>query len=272
MRQFRLLAFSVGLLILAASAPAQDVEDTLAVAPVEADSLSRWVPNDSFGLGEYLKFSLGYGFVSAGYATLSIPDTVTYNGNLCYRILNETASNSFVDKFYKVRDTSFSYMDADGLFAHYFRKSLNEGSYHSHREVEFDYDAMEARYRKDAEKVDTNAIVPFAQDILSAMYYLRTQKLEVGDTWTIPTVPGDTLTNLLVKVLGREAVDVPAGEFNCLILEPLLSATGIFRHEGQIKVWVTDDRLHLPVLMKSKVLVGSIYAELEEFRLGNLDW
>ena len=88
----------------------------------------------------------------------------------------------------------------------------------------------------------------------------------------MPTIPGDTLTNMVVKVLGREEIDVPAGRFDCLILEPLLTATGIFKHEGQIKVWVTDDRLHMPVLMKSKVLVGSIYAELEEFKLGTLDW
>jgi hypothetical protein len=73
-------------------------------------------------------------------------------------------------------------------------------------------------------------------------------------------------------VLERETISVPAGKFDCLVLEPLLTATGIFKHEGSIKVWVTDDRLHMPVLMKSKVLVGSIHAELEDYRLGELIW
>jgi hypothetical protein len=46
----------------------------------------------------------------------------------------------------------------------------------------------------------------------------------------------------------------------------------VFKQEGAIKVWLTDDRLRMPVLMKSKVFVGSIFAELEEYKLGNLDW
>lgn len=246
---------------------------TSSTAEIDAtDTLTRWVPNDSFGLGEYLKFSIGYGFITAGTATIAVADTQSYEDYLCYQIVTETASNGFFDNFYKVRDTSLSLMDVDGLYAHYFKKSLNEGSYHSRREVNFDYNSMLAHYRKDDNDPDTLELVPFTQDILSAMYYLRTQPMQVGEIWTVPTVPGDTLTELKVKVLGKEEVHVPAGKFDCLILEPLLTATGIFKSEGQIKVWVTDDRLHMPVLMKSKVIVGSIYAELEEFKLGVLDW
>jgi hypothetical protein len=264
----------VALLLLLATTLADEAPDSVVAADSAEvdDTLSRWVLNDSFGLGEHLTFSIGYGFITAGTATLAVADTQTYENRLCYRILSETASNSFVDRFYKVRDTSLSLINVDGLYAHYFSKSLNEGSYHSQREVIFDYQALEAYYRKDAETVDTLGLVTYTQDVLSAMYYLRTQPLQVGETWSLPTVSGDTLTELKIKVLGRETIDVPAGEFDCLVLEPLLTATGIFKHEGKIKVWVTDDRLHMPVLMKSKVLVGSIYAELERFELGDLDW
>ena len=273
MRVMSVLFFFSVLLLLTTALVGEEHDSSPEVTGEEiVDTLSRWIPNDAFGLGEHLTFSIGYGFITAGTATLAVADTQTYENHLCYRILSETTSNSFVDRFYKVRDTSLSLIDVDGLYAHYFQKSLNEGSYHSQREVIFDYQAMGAYYRKDAEAVDTLELLTYTQDVLSAMYYLRTQPLEVGEIWNLPTVSGDTLTSLKIKVLGRETIDVPAGEFDCLVLEPLLSATGIFRHEGKIKVWVTDDRLHMPVLMKSKVLVGSIFAELEQFELGELDW
>lgn len=239
---------------------------------IDPDSLSRVVVNDSFGPGERLLFSIGYGFVTAGTATLEVVDTNTVDEHLCYQIRSETNSNSFFDTFYKVRDTIISQIDVDGIFSQYFFKALNEGSYHSWQEVDFEPEKGRALYNKDDDKIDTLKIAPFAQDILSAMYYVRTLPLEVGQTLAVETVSGDQVSVLQVKVLKREKVGVPAGDFQCLVVEPLLTTTGVFKSEGEIKVWLTDDRLHMPVLMKSKVAIGSIYAELEEFRLGDLNW
>jgi len=51
----------------------------------------------------------------------------------------------------------------------------------------------------------------------------------------------------------------------------LLKTVGVFKHKGKLKVWLTDDRLKMPVLMKSKILVGSITAELTDYRLGDIE-
>ncbi len=237
-----------------------------------ADSLYREVENDAFGPGEYLRFSVGYGFLTAGQATLEVLDTNTYEGHLCYKIYSETSSNSFFDGFYKVRDTAVSQIDVDGIYSHYFHKALHEGSYHSQREVKFEPELGRAITRKDVDEIDTVAVGSFAQDVLSAMYFVRTQPLKIGDFLTVNSVEGKRANQLRVHVLKKETVEVPAGVFDCIVVEPLLSEAGIFKQEGEIKVWLTDDRLRMPVLMKSKVLVGSIHAELEEFRLGNLNW
>lgn len=237
-----------------------------------ADSLNRQVPNDAFGLGERLKFSIGYGFVTAGTAYLEVRDTNTFEGKICYRIVSQTNSNEFFDNFYKVRDTIVSQIDADGIFSRYFFKALHEGSYNSSREIVFQHDRRRAVARKGSDRVDTVSILPFALDELAAMYYVRTLPLEVGKNIKVPSVSGDKSGVMEVRVLGRETIEVPAGVFKCIVVEPLLNSAGVFKQEGEVKVWLTDDRLRMPVLMKSRVLVGSIHAELEEFRLGNLDW
>jgi hypothetical protein len=248
------------------------VADVAASPAVPADSLNRQLPNDSFGPGELLKFNIGYGFVTAGTATLEVRDTSTVNGALCFQIYSETNSNKFFDGFYKVRDTIICQLDAEGLFSRYFFKALHEGSYHSSRKIEFEYDQRRAITYKGTDKVDTLAISAFSQDVLTAFYYIRTLPLEVGQTIKLNYVDHDSATVMEVRILKRETVDVPAGQFKCIVVEPMLQAAGVFKQEGEVKVWLTDDRLKMPVLMKSKVLVGSIYAELTEFKLGNLNW
>jgi hypothetical protein len=73
-----------------------------------------------------------------------------------------------------------------------------------------------------------------------------------------------------VKVQGRERVKVPAGTFDCLVVEPMLKAGGLFKHEGRIWVWLTDDTTKLPVLMKTKVIIGTVDAKLKTYRLGKI--
>jgi len=41
-------------------------------------------------------------------------------------------------------------------------------------------------------------------------------------------------------------------------VEPMLKSSGIFRQKGKLTIWLTDDEYKIPILMKSKILVGSV--------------
>jgi hypothetical protein len=69
-----------------------------------------------------------------------------------------------------------------------------------------------------------------------------------------------------VRVLGRQKVKTPAGKFQCVVVEPLLKAGGIFKNKGRLVIWLTDDERRIPVQMKSKVMIGSIKVVLQEIR------
>jgi len=60
---------------------------------------------------------------------------------------------------------------------------------------------------------------------------------------------------------------VPAGKFDCILVEPVLKSEGVFKSKGSIYVWVTDDDRRIPVLVKSKVPVGSISVSLTDMRM-----
>jgi hypothetical protein len=60
---------------------------------------------------------------------------------------------------------------------------------------------------------------------------------------------------------------VDAGTFDCLVVEPFLRYPGIFTQKGRVRVWVTNDRYKIPVLVRSKVVIGDVSAVLKEYKL-----
>ena len=71
--------------------------------------------------------------------------------------------------------------------------------------------------------------------------------------------------DLDVRYLGKEVVDVPAGKFECIVVEPMLKEGGLFKSEGSIIIYLTNDEAKMPVRVKTKVIIGSINADLTSF-------
>ena len=238
---------------------------------VSTDSLTdpaqarRTIENNAFGVGEKLSFDVNYGFINAGTASMEVTRLIEYQERPCYQIQTFAHSNSFFSSFYRVEDRVESITDAVGIFSWRFEKDLSEGSYKAKRQCSFDQPRQLVMEGK-----DTIAVAPFIQDALSTLYFVRTQKLEVGKSLFLDNYVDGKPYKLEVKVLREETIKVDAGSFDCLVVEPLTSSVGVFKHEGRLTVWLTNDRLKMPVLMKSKVLVGSISAELTDFTLGEM--
>ncbi|UCE06307.1 MAG: DUF3108 domain-containing protein [bacterium] len=225
-----------------------------------SQSIDRVIPNNAFHVGEKLTFVIRYGPVVAGSSTMSIPAVTNIKGNKSYKIVTEARSSAFFSTFYKVRDRVESYVDQDGLFSWRFEKHLREGKYRADQLVEYDHVNGWAV----SNKKDTMKIPPCVQDILSSFYYVRTQELEVGRSLFIDNHADNKLYPLEIKVHKKERIKIRAGEFDCLVVEPILRATGLFKSKGRLLVWLTDDERKIPVQMKSKIFIGYITAELKE--------
>jgi hypothetical protein len=216
-----------------------------------------------FGVGERLTFEIKYGFISAGNAVIGIPELVRERGRDCYHIVSVAESNAFFSVFFPVRDVVESLLDARELVSLKFEKHLSEGDYRAHDLVLFDHDRHLAIYPGSGAKVDR--LVPLsldAQDVLSSLYYVRMVELDVGRSVYIENHADRKNYPLEIKVLRRERVKVPAGTYDCLVVEPIMRTAGLFRHQGSLTVWLTDDEYRIPVLMRSKVIIGSVSAVL----------
>ncbi|MCH8272572.1 MAG: DUF3108 domain-containing protein [Candidatus Marinimicrobia bacterium] len=219
--------------------------------------------NNSFQVGEKLTFSIGYEFIPAGKSILSVESIMEINGRSVYKITSRTSSYRFFDPFFKVRDEITTYLDTNTLQSIKFRKKLREGSYSYDYSIDFNPDSMSA-VSQSPNGTRLVKIPEFTLDVLSAMYYMRTLDLKIGRTVTVTVLDNDKLYPLDIKTVRRERISTSAGTFDCLVIIPELKSGGLFKNEGRITAWVTDDHRKIPVLMKSKALIGDIIVELQK--------
>ncbi len=221
-------------------------------------------PTGAIQAGEFLKFSVRYGIISAGDATLEIPEVRTWKGRPVYTLLARAESNKFFSAFYRVENRIESFWDTSGFFSRRFYENRREGGYREQNEILFDYERREAVYR-DGQAI---AIPLHCQDALSSFYFARTQALPIGGSVIFDYHASHRSQPIEVRVLGRQRVDTPAGTFDCVVIEPILRAAGIFKNQGRLVIWLTADDRRMPVMMKSKVTIGSISVVLTEARRG----
>jgi hypothetical protein len=237
-------------------------EDSVPIVDLAAEGLDSLLPEMvGFGVGEELVFSVQYGIVTAGEATIEVRNIAVIDGRPCYYIVSDARTNDVFSVFYRVRDRFVSLMDTTDLVSVRYEKHLREGRHKSDRTVVFDQRQHKAYYN-DKEV----PIAPRTQDVLSALFYVRTLPLKVGQSIAIANHTDGKNYPLLVRVLGEERITVEAGTFDCLVVEPFLRYPGIFTQKGRMKVWLTNDKYKMPVLVKSKVIIGEVSAVLKKYK------
>jgi hypothetical protein len=238
-------------------------ESTTALQAQNSGAL-RYIPNGAFGLGETLTYDVGYKFVTAGRGVMKIADkAVTVSGRPCYSISFDVKTTTAFDKVFRVRDHYQTYVDIDGIFPWRFEQQVREGKYSRDFAANIDQRGHTARTTEGA-----FAVSPYVHDILSAFYYTRTidiGKMKKGQSFLLKNFYGKKAHDLRVRILGKERVKVAAGTFDCVIVEPLVVEGGLFKNEGRIVIYMTDDDRRIPVKVSTKVLIGSIDSELVSY-------
>ncbi len=231
----------------------------------ELDSgLFRVIHNEAFTVGEKLNYDIEYGPIVAGAATISIPSYVEYAGRKCYKVEFSMRSAKFFDLFFKVRDSYMSYIDVQGLFPWKFEQHVREGGYKKDFTAWFN----QTDHTAETSSGGPYKIKPYTQDAVSTFFYARTlnyDTLNVGQEIHFSNFYDNKVYPLDVKYLGHQDIKTKAGRFHCQIIEPIIVKGGLFKNTGRIVIWISDDSLRLPVKVQSKVLIGSVVAELASY-------
>jgi hypothetical protein len=100
----------------------------------------------------------------------------------------------------------------------------------------------------------------------SFLYFLRTIPLTLGETYTFERYFRPDRNPVTIKVLRRERIRVPAGEFDAIVVQPVIKTKGIFSENGHAEVWLSDDDARIMLQMKSGLSFGSLNLYLKSYR------
>ncbi len=183
-------------------------------------------------------------------------------------IKTHATSAPLISLFYKVDDVARSILYPDG-YPKKFTLKVRQGRHKRDKVTYFERGADNWPQKIVFHNILDDTIFEYyfdkpAYDPLSAFYEVTKSDLIVGRSLYIDIFDNRKLWNTEIKVLRKEKVRVPAGEFASIVIKPILKSEGIFPKTGDITIWATDDERKLPVLMRSKASIGYFKAVLVE--------
>ena len=225
-----------------------------------------------FGPGESLSFRITYAHLLAGRARVTVSD-VEHGGRSALELVATARSEGFFAWLFRfrVRDRTIAIWDPASGCSLRIEKTLREGKASRDQEVDFD-PAGRATVRD--KKIPQTAFEtePCSLDILSALFVARRRGVTRDRPLELPVFDNGKRFRLRIDYVESERLDLPppfGKNTPVVVVEPrLVEGTGLFVKEkgARLKIWLTDDERRVPVRMRSKVAVGSVSADLEEYQ------
>jgi hypothetical protein len=167
----------------------------------------------------------------------------------------------------RVDDTFETWIDVNGLFSRRYHQDQKEVNFERQRKFDF---FPERRTFRRTDKGETGTLpTDRPLDDVSFLYYARTLPLRVGETYTLNQYFREDGNPVILRVLRKERVRVPAGTFETIVVQPIIRTRGLFGEGGQAEVFFSDDERRVLVQLRSRVrLVGSLSLHLQEYQPG----
>ncbi len=178
---------------------------------------------------------------------------------LAIRVITKT--RSLLSTFYPVDDFIESVVDPVTFLPLRFTKRLSEGRYRLHEITTFNHKTRMAHWhhllRGDQQDF---AIEADTRDLVSYMFYMRSQKFKPGQHDESRLMADEKLYDLLVDARDIEFLDIGNyTKIRTVKLDPEAKFHGLFVRVGKLDVWVSDDERCLCVRAIAKApVIGTI--------------
>lgn len=224
----------------------------------------------AYRAGEWFKFRIHYGLVTAGYATLELKEA-TKNNKKVYHAIGKGYTTGMTKFFFKVEDNYQSFFDKTTGKPYQYVRKIDEGGYTKDQEGFFNQEKntiLVKDYKNDTNKTFTTP--DDIQDIVSTFYYLRNHpnvdKLKVGESIIVNMFFDDETYKFKLKFIGKENLETKFGTVATMIFRPLVQSGRVFKEEESLTVWISDDENKIPLRIKASLAVGSLKADLDSYK------
>ena len=243
-------ALLVGLALASVAATSSAPVPRQATRAAAVDSL-----RPPFHVGERFDYAAKVNFLNAGSASMEVRDVETVRGQTTYHTVFDVRGGLL---FYHVNDHYESWFDTTSLVSLHHTQSVDQNGKHVDRVYDF-YPERRVYVRNGEE----NPSVADPLDEGSFIYFMRSIPLEVGKTYEFNRYYHPDRNPVIIKVERREHIKVPAGEFDAIVVRPIIKSRGLFSQGGEAEIWFADDSSRAVLRLRSKLAFGTLTLELE---------
>ena len=218
---------------------------------------------------ERAEYQVKVGAISAGTGTLEVRRATLGGRDVYHAVLHVRGGvgPAKVDDRFESWGDAAAWADGRNVFSRRFAQDQRELGKRRYRVYEFEPER--GRYRRTHPGAPAETLtLPTDQplDDVAVLYFARSLPLKVGDTYTINRYFKADANPIVLRVVRRDTVKVPAGTFKTVVVRPTIKTSGLFGEGGEAELHFTDDEYHTLVLLRSKVrLIGSISLHLRRY-------
>ncbi len=225
---------------------------------INVDSITQ---NSAYKPGERLIYSLKYGTIKGGEASLTI-NIIPSGDDFYYYVKADAVTTGFAANLGKIYDVYESYFEISTGYPVKAVRNIREAGYTRYNELFFFRDSNFV-YSINSGKhwIPKNTL-----DILSAFYYARrhlfNRNFKKGQTINLTTFFDEHLFPVKIKYKKTETIKTKFGKIECLKFVPVLEKNNPFKKEDDMQIWFSNDGNYIPVRIKMKSKIGAFKAVL----------
>ena len=226
-----------------------------------------------FDGGERAVYKASWNGVPVATADISTSSQII-DGKKFYSVRVEAKTSAALDLIWKMRDTITSTIEAKALAPTRFTFSQRENRKIIDTEARFDRTSKKWFVHRDERrrvKKYEFAEPPNTLDPITAVYLARSQDFKVGDHLYFNIFGGRYRYLLDLEVERREKIQIASGSVDAFKIVPRiknLMKKGYAERLNDASVWISADERRIPVMLSSRIFVGSVYIERIEDKVG----
>jgi len=178
-----------------------------------------------------------------------------------------TTKNAAIDLIYPIKDLHVTRVRGPKRLPYHYEIWQKEGyRYRAHRVIEFNQETGEIKYTKNNKLEGLFQVDGETNNEFSSFFNSRLMEFPIGGGFIVPTFADKKRVEVVVNAIATKYFDKTLiGPVTTVEIMPVMTFKGLYDKKGDTVIWYTNDECRVPVMINSKILIGSLTAELTAY-------
>ncbi len=178
-----------------------------------------------------------------------------------------TTKNAAINLIYPIKDLHVTKVRGPKRLPYHYEIWQQEGyKYRAHRVIEYNQETGNIKYTKNNKLEGLFQVDGETNNEFSSFFNSRLMDFPLGGGFIVPTFADKKRVEVLVNAISTKRFDETLiGPVTTVEIMPIMTFKGLYDKKGDTVIWYTNDECRVPVMIHSKIIIGSLTAELTAY-------